>query len=363
MKNTIGNEITITLFGESHGEAIGCVLDGVPSGIKIDEAYINEKMNQRKATGKISTGRHEADEVHYLSGIKDGKTEGTPIAIMIQNTNMHSKDYSSLANIARPSHADYAAHLRYSGYEDPRGGGHFSGRLTAPLVAAGSILRFALEQKGILVASHIQTLHGIQDKSFTSLEQEMKEVNQKAFPVLDDEIGLQMQKEIEKARDAQDSVGGLLETVITGVEGGLGEPAFSSIESRLAEMMFSIPAVKGLEFGSGFELANMYGSEANDAYTIENGRVVTKTNHNGGINGGITNGMPIVFRTVIKPTPSIAQTQDSVNFETMENVKLNIVGRHDPAIIHRARAVVDAMTAFVIADIYASTYGRKWFES
>lgn len=363
MKNTIGNEITITLFGESHGEAIGCVLDGVPSGIKIDEAYINEKMNQRKATGKISTGRHEADEVHYLSGIKDGKTEGTPIAIMIQNTNMHSKDYSSLANIARPSHADYAAHLRYSGYEDPRGGGHFSGRLTAPLVAAGSILRFALEQKGILVASHIQTLHGIQDKSFTSLEQEMKEVNQKAFPVLDDEIGLQMQKEIEKARDAQDSVGGLLETVITGVEGGLGEPTFSSIESRLAEMMFSIPAVKGLEFGSGFELANMYGSEANDAYTIENGRVVTKTNHNGGINGGITNGMPIVFRTVIKPTPSIAQTQDSVNFETMENVKLNIVGRHDPAIIHRARAVVDAMTAFVIADIYASTYGRKWFES
>ena len=237
MKNTIGNEITITLFGESHGEAIGCVLDGVPSGIKIDEAYINEKMNQRKATGKISTGRHEADEVHYLSGIKDGKTEGTPIAIMIQNTNMHSKDYSSLANIARPSHADYAAHLRYSGYEDPRGGGHFSGRLTAPLVAAGSILRFALEQKGILVASHIQTLHGIQDKSFTSLEQEMKEVNQKAFPVLDDEIGLQMQKEIEKARDAQDSVGGLLETVITGVEGGLGEPTFSSIESRLAEMM------------------------------------------------------------------------------------------------------------------------------
>lgn len=363
MKNTIGNEITITLFGESHGEAIGCILDGVPSGIKIDEAYINEKMNQRKATGKISTGRHEADEVHYLSGIKDGKTEGTPIAIMIQNTNMHSKDYSSLANIARPSHADYAAHLRYSGYEDPRGGGHFSGRLTAPLVAAGSILRFALEQKGILVASHIQTLHGIQDKSFTSLEQEMKEVNQKAFPVLDDEIGLQMQKEIEKARDAQDSVGGLLETVITGVEGGLGEPTFSSIESRLAEMMFSIPAVKGLEFGSGFELANMYGSEANDAYTIENGRVVTKTNHNGGINGGITNGMPIVFRTVIKPTPSIAQTQDSVNFETMENVKLNIVGRHDPAIIHRARAVVDAMTAFVIADIYASTYGRKWFES
>ncbi len=363
MKNTIGNEITITLFGESHGEAIGCVLDGVPSGIKIDEAYINEKMNQRKATGKISTGRHEADEVHYLSGIKDGKTEGTPIAIMIQNTNMHSKDYSSLANIARPSHADYAAHLRYSGCEDPRGGGHFSGRLTAPLVAAGSILRFALEKKGILVASHIQTLHGIQDKSFTSLEQEMKEVNQKAFPVLDDEIGLQMQKEIEKAREAQDSVGGLLETVIIGVEGGLGEPTFSSIESRLAEMMFSIPAVKGLEFGSGFELANMYGSEANDAYTIENGRVITKTNHNGGINGGITNGMPIVFKTVIKPTPSIAQTQDSVNFETMENVKLNIVGRHDPAIIHRARAVVDAMTAFVIADIYASTYGRKWFES
>ncbi len=362
MKNTIGNEITITLFGESHGEAIGCVLDGLPSGIEINEAYINEKMNQRKAVGKISTGRHEADEVHYLSGVKDAKTEGTPIAIMIQNTNMHSKDYASLSHIARPSHADYAAHLRYSGYEDARGGGHFSGRLTAPIVAAGSILRYALEQKGIVIASHIQNLHGIEDKSFTVLEKEMNDVNHKAFPVLDDEIGLLMQKEIENARDKQDSVGGILETVITGIDGGIGEPTFSSVESRLSEAIFSIPAVKGLEFGSGFELANMYGSEANDAWMIQDGKAVTKTNHNGGINGGITNGMPIVFKTVIKPTPSISLTQDTIDYEKMENVQLNITGRHDPAIIHRARAVVDALTAFVIADMYYSTYGRKWFE-
>lgn len=362
MKNVIGKELTMTLFGESHGEAIGCVLDGIPSGIKIDEDYINEKMNQRKAVGKISTGRHEADEVKFLSGVFNGYSEGTPIAIVIQNTNVHSKDYSSLSNIARPSHADYAAHIRYSGYEDARGGGHFSGRLTAPIVAAGSIIRFALEQKEIVIGSHILDLHGIKDKSFTDLEKEINEVNHKQFPVLDEEIGKQMKQEIENARNRQDSVGGILETVISGVEAGIGEPTFSSLESMLSEAMFSIPAVKGIEFGSGFDFANMYGSEANDAWIIQDNKVITQTNHNGGINGGISNGMPITFKTVIKPTPSISLEQDSVNYETKENVKLSISGRHDPAIIHRARAVVDAMTALVIADAYMMTYGRKWFE-
>lgn len=361
MKNVIGNEITITLFGESHGQAIGCVLDGLPSGIQIDEEYINEKMNQRKAVGKISTGRHEEDKVHFLSGIKNGYTEGTPIAIIIQNNNVHSSDYNALENIARPSHADYAAHIRYSGYEDASGGGHFSGRLTAPLVAAGSIIRKMLEDKGILIATHIKTLHGIEDKSFTSIE-EMKEINTKQFPVILDEVGKEMILEIEKARENNDSVGGILETVVVGVEAGIGEPTFSSVESRLSEAIFSIPAVKGLEFGEGFKLAEMLGSEANDAWTIENGKPVTKTNHNGGINGGITNGMPIVFKTCIKPTPSISKEQDSINFKTMENVKVSISGRHDPAIVHRARAVVDAMTALVIADMYVMTHGRKWFE-
>ena len=364
MKNTFGNEVTVTLFGESHGPAIGCVIDGLPSGFRIDEEQLKQDMDKRRAVGAISTGRHEADEVQFLSGVKDGVTEGTPLAILIANTNVRSKDYSSLENLARPGHADYTAEMRYHGFQDTRGGGHFSGRLTAPIVAAGSILRQMLAGHGILIATHIALLHGIEDDSFSegSLKEQMELLNGRAFAVLNEATGEKMQQEIRKAAESLDSVGGILETVVLGMEAGIGEPEFCSAESDLSAAMFSIPAVKGVEFGEGFRFAELYGSQANDAFEIREGKVVTKTNHNGGINGGITNGMPIRFRTVIKPTPSIARKQETVNFRTMENTEIEIHGRHDPAIIHRARAVVDAMTAITLADMLASAHGRQWLK-
>ncbi len=364
MKNTFGNEVTVTLFGESHGPAIGCVIDGLPSGFRIDEEQLKQDMDKRRAVGAISTGRHEADEVQFLSGVKDGVTEGTPLAILIANTNVRSKDYSSLENLARPGHADYTAEMRYHGFQDTRGGGHFSGRLTAPIVAAGSILRQMLAGHGILIATHIASLHGIEDDSFSegSLKEQMELLNGRAFAVLNKATGEKMQQEIRKAAESLDSVGGILETVVLGMEAGIGEPEFCSAESDLSAAMFSIPAVKGVEFGEGFRFAELYGSQANDAFEIREGKVVTKTNHNGGINGGITNGMPIRFRTVIKPTPSIARKQETVNFRTMENTEIEIHGRHDPAIIHRARAVVDAMTAITLADMLASAHGRQWLK-
>lgn len=364
MKNTFGNEVTVTLFGESHGRAIGCVIDGLPSGFRIDEEQLKQDMDKRRAVGAISTGRHEADEVQFLSGVKDGVTEGTPLAILIANTNVRSKDYSSLENLARPGHADYTAEMRYHGFQDTRGGGHFSGRLTAPIVAAGSILRQMLAGHGILIATHIASLHGIEDDSFSegSLKEQMELLNGRAFAVLNEATGEKMQQEIRKAAESLDSVGGILETVVLGMEAGIGEPEFCSAESDLSAAMFSIPAVKGVEFGEGFRFAELYGSQANDAFEIREGKVVTKTNHNGGINGGITNGMPIRFRTVIKPTPSIARKQETVNFRTMENTEIEVHGRHDPAIIHRARAVVDAMTAITLADMLASAHGRQWLK-
>lgn len=362
MKNVIGHEITLTLFGESHGDCIGCVLDGLPSGLDINMDYINAKMNQRKAVGSISTARKEADQVQIVSGVLNNKTEGTPLTIIIQNTNVHSHDYNNLEYIPRPSHADYAASIRYSGYEDKSGGGHFSGRLTAPIVAAGSILRYALEKKGILIGTHIKQLHTIYDKQFSDLINDINYVNNQDFPVLDANIEQEMINAIQQARSENDSLGGILQTCIVGLPPGIGEPTFSSIESCLAQAIFSIPAIKGIEFGSGFDLANMKGSQANDQFTIIDGQVQTITNHNGGINGGISNGMPILFNSVVKPTPSIAKKQQSINYQTKQNVELEIVGRHDPAIIHRARAVVDATSALVISDLLAMTYSREWIK-
>ncbi len=361
MKNVIGNEITITLFGESHGIAIGCVIDGLPSGFEIDMERLSFDMNLRRAVGKISTGRTEADQVKILSGVKNGKTEGTPVALLIENTNVRSHDYNAIEEMARPGHADYAAQMRYQGYQDPSGGGHFSGRLTAPLVAAGSICRQMLEQKGILIGSHIQQLHGIHDDAFSSdIEKDITALNQKTFAVLNDGIGKKMIAEIETAKDQLDSVGGVLETYVLNLPAGIGEPEFDSIESRLSQALFSIPGVKAVGFGDGFGFSDLYGSQANDAFAMQDGKVVTKTNHNGGINGGISNGMPIRFTTAIKPTPSIAQKQQTVNFIKNEETEIEIHGRHDPAIIHRARVVVDSMTAFVLADMLASHYGRQF---
>lgn len=360
MKNTFGNAITVTLFGESHGPAIGAVLDGLAPGIKIDKEYIAAKLEQRKAKGKISTKRQEADEFKILSGVFNGYTTGTPLAIIIENKDVRSADYDTLGRMARPSHADLTAHYKYGGYEDFRGGGHFSGRLTAPLVAVGAILMKALEEKGIYIGTHIKKCYDVCDRDFDCYIDDIKELSKMAFPVLCADQAEAMIKNIEAASSEGDSLGGILETAVIGMPKGVGEPWFDSVESMLSHAMFSIPAVKAVEFGAGFDMANMKGSEANDCFMYVDGEIVTKTNNNGGINGGITNGMPMVFRLAVKPTPSIYKKQETVDFERGENITVNLVGRHDPAIVHRARAVVDAMTAITLADMLTVRFGTNY---
>lgn len=355
MKNSFGNSLTVTLFGESHGEYIGAVLDGLAPGIAIDHKYIGEKLALRRPSGKISTARIEADEYSIVSGVFNGYTTGAPLCILIPNTNKKSADYGEKMDIPRPGHADLTAEIKYHGYEDHRGGGHFSGRLTAALVAAGAIVSSALEARGIKIGSHISELHGAFDRPFEDYESDIDLLSKKQFPTLGDET--RMIKEIEKAAAGGDSVGGILESAVIGLPAGLGEPWFDSMESMLSHALFSIPAVKGVEFGLGFAFADVYGSEGNDAITVKDGKIVTETNNNGGINGGITNGMPLIFRTAIKPTPSIFKEQTSVSLSKTEKVTLTLSGRHDPAIIHRARAVVDAMTALVIGDALTVRYG------
>lgn len=360
MKNTFGNNVSITLFGESHGEAIGCVLDGIAPGIEIDEDFIKSQMDKRKGINSISTLRRESDKVKILSGVFGGKTTGTPIALLIENEAQHSKDYSLTKDIARPSHADFTAECKYHGFQDYRGGGHFSGRITAPIVAAGAICIKALEKKGILIGTHISSCGEIKDRDFADLFEDIKRLQRSDMPVLDEKAGKEMLRLIEKTRDDLDSVGGILTTAILGVPAGIGEPWFDTVESMLSHALFSIPAVKGVEFGSGFDFAKMKGSDANDSFFIKDGSVKTKTNHNGGVNGGITNGMPIVFSCAVKPTPSIYKAQKTVNFKRNEDTTLEIKGRHDPAIIHRARVVVDSVAAIVICDLLSTHFGTDW---
>lgn len=360
MKNVYGNSISVTLFGESHGEQIGAVIDGLAPGIEVDMEFIHKQLELRKPQGKISTKRVEADEPHIVSGVFEGKTTGTPLCILFENQNTKSKDYSKTKDLMRPGHADFTAIEKYHGFADYRGGGHFSGRITTPLVAAGAILIQALQKKGIYIGSHIQKCGPIEDKKFTDYETEIAKVNELVFPVLDEDAAKNIYAYMVQAAEEGDSVGGVLETVVTGVPSGVGEPWFDTMESMLAHALFSVPAVKGVEFGEGFRFADMKGSEANDAFEMKDGKVVTKTNHNGGINGGITNGMPIRFQTVVKPTPSIYKKQETVNMATMENEVMQIQGRHDPAIIPRARVVVDSMTAIVLADMLAMRYGTDW---
>lgn len=362
MKNTFGNNVSITLFGESHGEAIGAVLDGLAPGIKVDEQFIADQLSLRRPFGSISTARVERDEFRIISGVFNGYTTGTPIAIIIPNENTKSKDYSKTEDLARPGHADYTAECKYHGYQDRRGGGHFSGRVTAALVAAGAIVISALREKGIYIGTHIKSLAGVTDRDFdeNDLLGDVNKLNSLEFATLSDDVAESMKAEIVKAKKDLDSVGGVLETVALGLDAGLGEPWFDSIESLISHAMFSIPAIKGVEFGDGFAMAKMRGNEANDPFRMKDGRVVTETNHNGGINGGITNGMPIIFRCAVKPTSSIFRTQDTVNVKTNENATISLEGRHDPAIVHRARVVVDSMTALVLADLLSGRYGTDW---
>ena len=360
MKNTFGNNISVTVFGESHGASIGAVLDGLPAGIEVNEDFIREVLSLRRPSGNISTPRQEADEFAIHSGVFNNKTTGTPICITIPNNNVKSKDYDELKGIARPSHADFTAHSKYNGFEDYRGGGHFSGRVTAGLCAVGAIVLSALKSKGIFIGTHIKSCAGIEDKNFENYLDDINALFKKQFATLSDVSEEKMKEAIEEARNEGDSVGGILETAVVGVPVGVGEPFFDSLESVISHAVFSIPAVKGIEFGLGFGFADKKGSEANDSFEICDGKVVTKTNNSGGINGGISNGMPIVFKTVIRPTPTISKEQNTVNFEKMENVILKAGGRHDPAIIHRARMVVDCVVAIAVADLLAGRYGTDW---
>ena len=351
MSNSYGNALKVTLFGESHGPEIGIVIDGLVAGTKISEERIKEKLSLRRPSGNISTPRSEADEFRIVSGVFEGKATGSPITILIPNKDTRSKDYSAARYIPRPSHADYTAFIKYGGNEDYRGGGHFSGRITAALVAAGAVISGALEEKGIKIGTHIKSIYGICDREFSEYNKDIDLLNSMLFPVLDEKMGEEMTKAILKAREESDSVGGVLETAITGLPVGLGEPWFDTVESCLSHILFSVPAVKGVEFGDGFELANKKGSEVNDAFTYKDGTVSTETNHMGGILGGITNGMPVIFRCALKPTPTIGKEQKTVDIKSGEDITHAFVGRHDPCIVHRARAVIDAASAIAVYDL------------
>ena len=393
-KNTFGNSVTITLFGESHGAEIGAVLDGLAPGIPVKEEFIAEKLSLRRPAGAISTGRVEPDRFRIVSGVFEGRTTGTAVCILIPNENTRSKDYSATRFLARPGHADYTANCKYHGYEDYRGGGHFSGRVTAALVAAGAIALSALEDKGILIGTHIARCAGVADRGFAGgagfgstvsagvgsgsavsaatgsgstvsaglevLNADIRALSASNFAVLDPAAAAMMRAEIERAAAEGDSVGGILETAVTGLPAGVGEPWFDSLESVLSHALFSIPAVKGVEFGDGFALADLRGSTANDSFRMSDGTIVTATNRNGGINGGISNGMPLIFRCAVKPTPSIFKEQDTVDFSAGTDEKLLLKGRHDPAIVHRARVVVDSVCALVLCDMLAQRFGTDF---
>ena len=356
MSGIWGNNIKLSIFGESHGVAIGITIDGLPSGLELDLDSINIEMARRRpGKSELSTPRNEKDVFEILSGYFNGKTTGTPLCAIIRNSDTRSKDYTEIKDKIRPGHADFTANIKYQGHEDYRGGGHFSGRITAPLVFAGAIAKQILEDKGIFIGSHIKSIGNIEDDSFNPLDikvDDLKSLKEKSFPVLDEEKGKLMKEKILVAKEDEDSVGGVVECSIINMPSGIGSPFFNSIESVLSGLLFSVPAVKGVEFGSGFEISKMKGSEANDEYYIdEDNNIKTYSNNNGGILGGISNSMPIIFRTAFKPTASIGKTQRSVNIEKNENIELEIKGRHDPCIVPRAFVVVEAVAAIAVLDL------------
>lgn len=354
MSSTWGTNIELSIFGESHGKAIGIVIGNLPAGIALDIEDIQRQM-KRRAPGqnKMSTARKEADEFHIMSGVIDHVTTGAPLCAMIYNSDQHSKDYSLLEECMRPGHSDYPAYVKYKGFNDVRGGGHFSGRLTAPIVFAGSIAKQILKQKGIVIGAHIQSIKDIKDDRFPvdMNEKDMEKMLMNQYPTLNNQVFSKMQQVIEEARMNQDSVGGKIECAILNVPAGVGNPFFDSIESHLSSLLFSIPAVKSVSFGLGEEITGLYGHEANDAYYYDEGVVKTKTNHNGGILGGISNGMPIIFTVGFKPTPSISLPQETINIKTKDNTKLEVKGRHDPCIVPRAVVVVESVAALGILDM------------
>lgn len=350
-----GHHIELSIFGESHGKAIGIVIGHLPAGIKLDFDAINRDM-KRRAPGqnKMSTARKEADEVEIMSGVLDGYTTGAPLCAMIYNTSQHSKDYSYLKEKMRPGHSDYPAYVKYKGFNDVRGGGHFSGRLTAPIVFAGAVAKQILAEHGVYVGAHILSIRNVRDERYPlNVDQDyLKKLSAKQYPVIDDAAFAKMQQVIEEARKNGNSVGGKIECAITGLDAGLGNPFFDSVEAHLSPLLFSIPAVKAVSFGDLDDITQYLGSEANDSYYYdENHQVKTRSNHNGGITGGITNGMPVVFNVSVKPTPSVSTQQQTINVRTGKDDTLQIVGRHDPCIVQRAIVVVEAMAALGILDM------------
>ena len=351
MSSTYGENLKLSIFGQSHGPAIGMTLDGIPAGLPVDLEKLQQFLN-RRAPGQNdwSTPRKEEDKPEFLAGIVDGFTCGAPIAAVIHNKNTRSSDYNNLKETPRPGHADYTADVKYGGFQDAAGGGHFSGRLTAPLCIAGGLCKQWLEEMGIQIGAHILAIGECGDLYFDPMDPEVESVG-KDFPVLDEEAGQAMRDFIAQARAAGDSVGGIIECAITGLPAGIGEPIFGGVESRIAQIVYGIPAVKGVEFGIGFDCACVPGSQTNDDFAIVDGKVVTYTNNAGGIQGGITNGMPVIFTTAIKATPSIACSQLSVNLKTMEEISLQVQGRHDPCIVPRAVPVIEAAAAIAIYDL------------
>lgn len=361
MSSTIGNNIKISIWGQSHSKAVGVTIDGLPVGREINMELLQKFMNRRApGRNKYSTKRKEADKPIILSGMLDGKTCGAPLCAMIENTNTISGDYDNIRDHPRPGHADFTAQKKYKGFQDVSGGGHFSGRLTAPMCIAGGIAKQILEDQGIKVFARILQIGDVRDADlsaeFANLDQNdmamrLENVTREDFPTLNQNVAKKMQDTILKAANEGDSVGGIIECVITNMPAGIGEPIFDGIEGELAKAIFGVPAVKGLEFGAGFKVAEMRGSENNDEFVIENGMIKTETNNHGGILGGISSGMEIVFRVAIKPTPSIAMTQNSISIKNKVEEELEIKGRHDPCIVLRAVPVIEAVAAFTLLDL------------
>ncbi len=355
MSSTYGDKIKISIFGESHGNGIGVVIDGLPAGVKIDMDKVLVQMS-RRAPGKdrTATPRLEKDLPKVLSGMLGDTLTGAPLCAVIENTNTKSGDYSNLLACPRPGHSDYTAFVKYNASNDIRGGGHFSGRLTAPIVFAGAVCRQILESKGIKIAAHINSIGTVNDAPFNPvcIEDELiDKLNNSTFALIDGSVEEAMREQVEDARMSLDSIGGTIECAVTGIDAGIGEPMFEGVEGVIAKAVFGVPAIKGIEFGKGFELAQMRGSQSNDPFRYENGNVVTETNNCGGILGGITNGMPVIFRAAVKPTPSISQKQRTVDLQKKENAELEIHGRHDPCIVPRAVPVIEAVTAIAIINL------------
>lgn len=363
MSGIYGLNIKMSIFGESHGRSIGLVLDGLPPGLALDWEAVRREM-ARRAPGQsaLTTSRKESDSFEIQSGFFNGYTTGTPLCAVIKNSDQHSKDYSVLADKMRPGHADYAGHVLYQGFNDYRGGGHFSGRLTAPLVFVGAVAKQALALRGIVVGAHILSVADISERGFDPLgetEATLAALAAKSFCVLDEAAGARMQEAILQAKGSLNSVGGVVEIMALNLPAGVGQPYFDSLESRLSHALFSVPAVKGVEFGDGFAITRLTGAQANDPLAVDGeGNIKTTSNHNGGITGGISNGMPVVLRVAIKPTASIAREQDTVSLSARANTKLTITGRHDPCIVPRAVPVLEAVVAWQLYDMLLEA--KKW---